>query len=65
MSTNVALPLTQAVAAKADGFDSADLQAFVDRAIHAAVKRQISHPPPGQQAGLLLPVLKDLRRPLL
>ena len=37
----------QEVAQQAEGYDAADLRVLVDRALHAAARRQLSNPLPG------------------
>ena len=39
----------QAVAEKADGFDAADLEVLLDRALHLALRRRLTAPPPEPQ----------------
>ena len=40
----------QEVASQAEGYDAADLRVLVDRAVHAAARRQLSAPLPGFRA---------------
>lgn len=47
----------QEVASQAEGYDAADLRVLVDRALHAAARRQLSRPLPGPLPAAAIPAL--------
>ena len=50
----------QEVASQAEGYDAADLRVLVDRALHAAARRQLSRPLPGPLPPSSTPALTSL-----
>ena len=49
----------QEVAGQAEGYDAADLRVLVDRALHAAARRQLSRPLPGPLPASSTPALTN------